>query len=526
MRIAISNQYWATAGGGESYALGIAHALSEVGDVELLTPAAVDWHHVADRLQTNVIGFHRRIVDFTQPDALRAATAEYDLVVNTTWASDLFPAGGRNLLVVHFPVRPSDDLDAARRLALRALTMAGVLERSNPPLLLSGFQPLEPSARPFRWTNGDALIALALPARRLQRLQLVFGCDTPEPTEVAIDVDGTPAAAATVGGGGGVGETVVSVPVDPRSTSRTTLVRIRSAVFSPSQILGTGDDHRQLGVQLLEVRGVSGWASRSIRRAGLTAHAEASRWYRNYDRVIVNSDFTGEWLQRWWGVGARTIHPAVSPRLAARKEPIVLSVGRFFPPERGHSKRQLDLVRAFRRLAADGDIRRWQLHLVGGCQPEDRPYLDRVRAESDGLPIRFHVDADGQSLAELFGRASIYWHGTGLGEPRGAPERHEHFGIAVVEAMSAGAVPVVYSVGGPASTVRPHVDGLHFASTTDLVAETRRLITDDELRLRLARSAAVRAGEFSHDEMKRRLRRVIDEVAGARPASTVAGGAG
>ena len=81
---------------------------------------------------------------------------------------------------------------------------------------------------------------------------------------------------------------------------------------------------------------------------------------------------------------------------------------------------------------------------MGGCGPEHRPYLDEIRSAAEGLPVTLHPEASGAELRDLYGRASIFWHAAGLGEdPDRHPDRFEHFGITTVEAMSAGAVPVV-----------------------------------------------------------------------------------
>lgn len=103
----------------------------------------------------------------------------------------------------------------------------------------------------------------------------------------------------------------------------------------------------------------------------------------------------------------------------------------------------------------------------------------------------FHVDAPEQALADLYGQASIFWHATGLGEDAEAdPNRMEHFGISIVEAMSAGAVPVVLGVAGPAEeVVEPGVSGRHFTDLTDLVAQTVELIGDPDELLRLSATA-------------------------------------
>ena len=515
MRIAISNQYWATAGGGEAYALACARALAELGDVELLGPVGVDWHQLAERMQTNLLPFQRRVVDYTDPSIARAATSGYDLFVDTTWASELAPIARRNLLVTYFPVRPTDELDAARRLAFRLATATGLVRRANGARFVSGFHPPERGDRPFRWTDGDAILLRPMSGTRTRTVELVFGNDGPAPTEVAVEANGSVVASAVVGGGEDRdpdGQTVVRFEAGPPRRAEPAAIRIRSSTFSPAEALGITDDHRRLGVQLLGVRVSGEGPAALVRRAGLGPRAEGAMRYLAYDRVISISEFTRGWLRRWWGVDSTVIEPAVTPKTAARKEPVILAVGRFFPPERGHSKGQLELVRAFRRLVDGRGAAAWQLHLVGGCQPEDQAYLDRVRAESEGLPVRFHVDASGRTVSELYGRASVFWHATGLGQPKDAPERHEHFGIAVVEAMSAGAVPVVYGVGGPAATVRPEIDGLHFASVDELVSATRRLLDDERLRRSLAASAVARSAAYSQEELRRRLLRLVDEL--------------
>jgi glycosyltransferase involved in cell wall biosynthesis len=221
-------------------------------------------------------------------------------------------------------------------------------------------------------------------------------------------------------------------------------------------------------------------------------------------------------VQRLWDRDSDLLYPPVEPILAAPKEPIVLAVGRFFGEHAGHSKKQLELVKAFRRLAQPG----WELHLVGGCNPEHRSYLERVRRQAQGLPVVFHVDAPGAELRELYGRASIFWHATGLDEDEHRhPHRLEHFGISTVEAMSAGAVPVVIDRAGQREIVEDGVSGIFFRSLEELVAVTRRLIADGELRERLAHRAIERAGAFETARFEDRLRELVAHVVEPRPAA-------
>src|SRR5690606_1999397 len=152
---------------------------------------------------------------------------------------------------------------------------------------------------------------------------------------------------------------------------------------------------------------------------------------------------------------------------------------------------------------------------VGGCAPEHRAYLDQIRDEAAGLPVVLHPDASGAELRDLYGRASIFWHAAGLGEdPQRHPDRFEHFGITTVEAMSAGAVPVVIDAAGQVEIVEHGASGYRFAGLDDLVAHTERLIADDAWRATLSAAAEHRARDFGWDAFVDRVRR---EVAALSP---------
>jgi glycosyltransferase involved in cell wall biosynthesis len=208
------------------------------------------------------------------------------------------------------------------------------------------------------------------------------------------------------------------------------------------------------------------------------------------------------------------------PRPPLTKRPIILAVGRFFDPASGHGKHQLELVDAFRSLGEAG----WTLHLVGGCEPEGERYLARVRAAADGLPVHLHPDASGAELRALYGSASLFWHATGLGEDRGRPERFEHFGITTVEAMSAGAVPLVFAGGGQLEVVEPGRSGRFWSTPAELVAATRELIADPARRTAMAGAARRAAERFAPAVFASSLTAIVDDVVrGAGPSGEVGG---
>jgi glycosyltransferase involved in cell wall biosynthesis len=175
----------------------------------------------------------------------------------------------------------------------------------------------------------------------------------------------------------------------------------------------------------------------------------------------------------------------------------------------------LEVVEAL-RTACERGLEGWELHLVGGCSDAERGYVESVRKAAVGLPVRFHVNARGEDLSALFASASVFWHAAGLGEDlRIHPDRLEHFGISVVEAMSAGAVPVVYAHGGPAAIVRDAQCGEVFTTTEELATTTLALIDDPERRARLSATAVTQAEEFAFDRFADRLTAVVHDLVSA-----------
>jgi glycosyltransferase involved in cell wall biosynthesis len=236
----------------------------------------------------------------------------------------------------------------------------------------------------------------------------------------------------------------------------------------------------------------------------------------SYDTIASNSAFTAGWVGRLWGRQSEVLYPPVrnvaTPSVV--KDRIILNIGRFFDPRRGHCKKQLELVRAFRQLCDGGVADGWWLHLVGGCSPEDRDYAMAVKREALGLPVHVHLSAPGAVVADLLARARIFWHAGGLGEnPDTHPDRFEHFGISVVEAMSAGVVPVVFGAAGPAEIVRDGVDGVHFRTLDGLIARSAELMDDEGCREVLSTAARRRAEDFGPAAFQRRLGALLASVA-------------
>ena len=250
--------------------------------------------------------------------------------------------------------------------------------------------------------------------------------------------------------------------------------------------------------------------ARSIRHA-----AERARWRGwpgTYQLIVANSQFTQEWTRRRWGVESQVLHsPADIPpgvELASRAR-LILSVGRFFP-----NKKQTDMLGMFRTLPPK-DATGWRYVCVGNASsiPLSQDYLTRFRALAEGANAEARVGVDRATLRGLQAQATLFWHGMGLGEDLARyPERAEHFGLATVEAMAAGCVPLVFDGGGQREIVQHGESGFRWSTLDELREHTLLLMRDDALRIRMARAARLRAETFGGDRFLARFGALLDPL--------------
>ena len=241
-----------------------------------------------------------------------------------------------------------------------------------------------------------------------------------------------------------------------------------------------------------------------------------------YDRIIVNSRFTALHVEASLNgfqlpdtpisvlpPPARLLSPGAKGEDVIR----IISVGRFF--RGGHSKRQDLLIEAFRALAKRSP-RPLELHLAGSSHPapQNMAYLNELMTAAVGAPIHFHVNAAADDLDALYATANIYWHATGLGSNLVAePWAAEHFGISIVEAMSASAATFALASGGAREIITHGVDGFLYDTADALLEQTLALICGPaDRRARVAEAATKRARDFSVEVFGARLDALLGEL--------------
>lgn len=231
---------------------------------------------------------------------------------------------------------------------------------------------------------------------------------------------------------------------------------------------------------------------------------------------IANSQFTKKHIERLWKIPVQYVHRVpcqIQSFKPTNKEPLILSVGRFFTGL--HTKKQAILIDAFKKLYQDPLFHSWKLVLAGSLDPgdENKIYLEGLRKKAQGLPIIFAVDIPFHELTDWYGRAFLYWHAAGFGEnEQEHPERFEHFGITTVEAMAAGCVPLVYNHGGQREVIRDGINGRSWETVGELVAQTKELIQDTKKRDVLSQHAMESSTQYSEEAGCRQFYKVLADI--------------
>lgn len=154
------------------------------------------------------------------------------------------------------------------------------------------------------------------------------------------------------------------------------------------------------------------------------------KFISNISRVtlLTNSNYEKNLIRRVWGQDATVIHPPCPQYdfpLSDNREDVVCSLARF-SPEKGY-----DMVLEIARRLPD-----IQFELIGTVSSDMSSYCNKLIKESP-KNVRFHINVTMEEKIEILKKSKALLHSF-MGE---------HFGIAIVEAMSAGIIPVTHDSG-------------------------------------------------------------------------------
>jgi len=195
------------------------------------------------------------------------------------------------------------------------------------------------------------------------------------------------------------------------------------------------------------------------------------------NHILCNSKFTKNFIDKSFNIKSEVLYPPVDVHQfitkPKEKKSIILSVGRF--DQILNAKRQDILIEVFKQMCDKG-LENWELVLVGGLQHNQDQFL-QLEKMAINYPIRLLPNLDWLKLLDLYKQATIYWHGTGYGvDDQKTPEKVEHFGMSIVEAMAAGCIPIAYDIGGVKEIIQDKENGYLWKTKEQLAKMTFNMI--------------------------------------------------
>ncbi|UXD22482.1 hypothetical protein IPA_05365 [Ignicoccus pacificus DSM 13166] len=215
--------------------------------------------------------------------------------------------------------------------------------------------------------------------------------------------------------------------------------------------------------------------------------------------VLANSTWTANKIYEDFSIIPLVLYPPARVEeflelSNKKKENIIITVSRFSP-----EKRLEEVIRIAK------DLKEFTFYIVGSAS-EDSKYLRKLRnlkesMEVNNLELKPNLSFD--ELKELIGRAKYYLH----------PPLVEHFGIAIVEAMAAGAIPFVLKDGGAwFDIVAPISRELGYSDIHEVIDKVRFLERDHERYSKLKESCVTHSKKFSFDAFKSSFSKTLNHI--------------
>jgi alpha-1,2-mannosyltransferase len=150
--------------------------------------------------------------------------------------------------------------------------------------------------------------------------------------------------------------------------------------------------------------------------------------------IIANSNYTRNAIKKVWNIDSTVIYPPCPQYSFPLEDKIkkiekdtntVCSLGRFVPEKEYETILQIAKHRP-----------QLKFELIGGVAEDKISYLDSLKNKAP-KNVTFHVNATENQKMEILRRSKILLHSF----------KGEHFGIALIEAMSAGLIPITHNSG-------------------------------------------------------------------------------
>lgn len=165
--------------------------------------------------------------------------------------------------------------------------------------------------------------------------------------------------------------------------------------------------------------------------------------------------------------------------------------------------------------AGRGQTKDWECVLVGPVKESEggggEAFAGELQRQINGLPVRFEPPVyDPAALAEIYDKADVFVYPS-------VAETGESFGIAPLEAMARGVVPVVSDLAVFRDYLKPRVNGMVFDhrssdAAANLATVLRELIQNPDRREQLGTAARGTAEHFSPSAIADKYLQLFEKV--------------
>ena len=230
-----------------------------------------------------------------------------------------------------------------------------------------------------------------------------------------------------------------------------------------------------------------------------------SRHFAFKSLLLANSKFIQTILKREMNRNSIVVYPPVN--LDIFKEPVSCKVKRkdlVVSVSRLRFGKRLDIIPRIAKLVADADFVLLAL-ADGASKPALKELMSLIRCLGVEDRVRLLMNQPFDRYLDVLSSASIYLH----------TQPCEAFGMAVVEAMAAGCVPVVPRLGGPWVDIlgcKQGFYGFSYGSVDEAAGIIGRLLRDDALRVGVAERAGKRVLAFDSSVFERKILNAVEKV--------------
>ena len=225
------------------------------------------------------------------------------------------------------------------------------------------------------------------------------------------------------------------------------------------------------------------------------------------ERVFTNSLYSAILSKDVLGYTPKVLHPPVDVsrvmKYSSGKEPIISMLARF-----GSAKGQDFALMVFKELIHKCNINDVKLYLMGSINNvTDIRYIKYLLdlAERMGVKnrIRIFINPSINDVYKILNKSMAFIH----------VKPHEHFGIVVVEAMAAGAVPIVHKSGGPwLDIISMGKYGYGYSNKEEAVEALCKVLTSNKEFTKMSNLVRERAKEFSYERFRDKISNIINTI--------------